>query len=111
MPPFSQVAVAPVEAAPVEADRARPGGVRLCCTHSGGTGDRRDPRGGGPGVRSRGPVPVGPRAGQLPSASPQTVSTMMAVTSYGSMLAFGRRSSSQPVSYTHLRAHETDSYL
>jgi len=74
MPPFSQVETGPVEVAPAEANRAGPKGPALLHSQR----QNRD-RGDRPAVAA-GAVPAGLRAGQLPSASPQTVSTMMAVT-------------------------------
>jgi hypothetical protein len=56
-------------------------------------------RRGGPGRQPAGPRPPLDAAYltlQFPAASPQTVSTSRRLTTYGSMLALGRRSSSHP---------------
>ena len=85
---LSQVGRASVDGAAVKANRAGSSGTRLCWLRLWMTRDEGGARGGGPALV--------PEAAQPPAASLQTVSVMMAVTWYGSMLALGRRSSSQP---------------
>jgi hypothetical protein len=86
---LSQVGRASVDGTAVRAERAGLWRTRLARLRLGMTRAARAGPGGGPAL--------GPVVGQLPAASLQTVSVMTAVTWYGSMLALGRRSSSQPL--------------